>query len=292
MSTNPPATTHVNQTVTRAEAAETEAAVVWDLALAAGDGTDLTADPDKRLGFVLPPGYQFHVPDTEALGFAPRRSKAGTTIVRDEDSLIRLARELGNPMGTRVYADPVARSITAVLNDDVDVANAGWRDRRVSLALIHTPEWERWVRLNDRLMSQHEFAEHIEESLIEIVEPTSADMLELAQSLEATTEATFRQGTRLQSGARQFTYSEETQGRAGQNGELEIPTSFWLALTPWQGRSAEPYRVEARLRYRITPDGLRIGYRLMDLEGILRSAFEDVLRPIREAELPIVLGTP
>lgn len=231
----------------------------------------------------------------------PRRLK-GETVVRDEQSLILLCTELGTKVAgqkagegvtTRVYADAADRSVVAVLNDDVDSTNPGWRDRRVRLVLAHTPEWQRWAALDGKLMSQQAFAEHVEACLDDIREPDAASMLEIAQTIEATTNVDFRSQVRLTSGQRQFTYAENTDARAGSGGTLTVPEQFVLGLTPWAGRDAKPFRVEARLRYRITPGGLTLGYKLIDTERILRTAFEeDVVKPIREAGLTIVNGTP
>jgi hypothetical protein len=49
----------------------------------------------------------------------------------------------------------------------------------------------------------------------------------------------------------------------------------------------------ARLRYRVSPDGLMLGYKLVDTERILRKAFaEDIVAPIAGADITIVEGRP
>lgn len=250
------------------------------------------------LAFVVPAGGRLATVDRDgeadllAAGLPPRRSVAGTTTVYDERGLIELAERWGDFSSTVVYADPVGRQVTAVLDDDRDGTGPGWRARRVRLNLVHTPEWERWARIDGTLLSQHEFAEHVEACLEDIRTPTAADMLEIAQSLEATTDVTFQSGVRLASGQRQFTYREDTTASAG-GGDLTIPDVIELGLVPWQGRDARPFLVKARLRYRVSPQGLRLGVVLVDVDRILRTAFEDdVVTPIREAGLRIVNGTP
>lgn len=216
----------------------------------------------------------------------PRR-QSGTIVVRDGASLLSLVDDLG--YNVRVYADPVGRSITAVLND-ADQSPA-FRDHRVTLALSPTVEWKRWAAKDGNMMTQADFAEHLEDCALDIAEPTSAELLEIAQSLQATNAAEFKSGVRLASGQRQFQYVETIAARAGQAGELLIPETFKVALTPWTGGD-KPYAVTARLRFRITGDGLRLGYRLVDPDRILEAAFEDVLTPIRAADLTVILGTP
>lgn len=281
---------------------------VIDAAVASTAGQDVE---DGVTAFVVPAGGSVAVIDRatdehrQLAGLNPRRSVAGTITVRDETSLIELVRRAGRDDSTVVYADPVTRQVVAVLDDDWDARGGdsggtadggelfGWRNRRLQLALVHTPEWRRWADLDRKMIPQQTFAEHIEESLEEIRVPSAADMLEVAQSLQANMGVQFQSGVRLRDGQRQFTYREETQGTAGRNGTLEVPDEFELALVPWQGRSSAPFVVKARLRYRIGASGLSIGYVLVDVERILRTAFEeDVVAPIREAGLTVVHGTP
>lgn len=262
-----------------------DSAVVRDLAVAAVAPHELL--PGLR-AFVLPDNSRVHLVDTEEFEGAPRRPAGRTLTVRDEASLIALCAELGTRV--RVYADPVARVLTAVLNDDVDGSTPGWRDLRVTLGLVHTVEWKRWTDHDGKLLPQREFAEHIEECLSDIVEPVGADMLEIAQTLEATTRANFRSSVRLTDGQRQFLYNEDTSASAGQSGELVIPETFVLALRPWKGRGGR-FRVEARLRYRVTDEGLRLGYRLIDIDKILDAAFQEILDEITAHELDVIIGT-
>jgi uncharacterized protein YfdQ (DUF2303 family) len=160
------------------------------------------------------------------------------------------------------------------------------------LELVHTPEWERWANRDGKVMTQQAFAEHIEDCLGDIRNPTAADMLEVAQSLEARTDVAFRSGVRLANGQRQFTWVENTEAKAG-GGTLEVPAEFELGLVPWIGRAQIPFKVMARLRYRVSPDGLMLGYKLVDTERILRKAFaEDIVAPIAGADITIVEGRP
>lgn len=278
---------------------------VIDVAVASADPTLLEAGTCATV--VVPAGGSVAIIDRDTdehrrrAGQSPGRSVAGVTVVRDEQSLITLVKRWPDWPNTAVtYADPVDRSVTAVLNDDWDVEGEdsggdvyGWRDRRVRLALTHTPEWLRWANLDRKMLPQQAFAEHIEDSLEEIRNPTAADMLELSQTLVATIGVNFRSQTRLRDGNRQFTYEENTEGAAGRAGDMTIPEEFELGLVPWQGRDAQPWIVRARLRYRITPQGLSIGFVLVDVERLLRQAFEEsVVAPLVAADLTVVHGTP
>lgn len=250
--------------------------------------------PPDKFGDILvwapsPDDHSPHMIDLAQFGERPRRTTAGITKVRDEKSLIDVCNKLGSDV--RVYADPVARAVIAILNDDQTSDTAGWRDRRVVLELWPTPEWVDWNDSDNKLMSQRAFAEFIEDHLVDIFEPAAADMLELAQDLEATQSATFASGVKLQSGARQFEYRETTEATGP--GIMLVPSMFKVALTPWQGREGAPFEISARLRYRVSPQGLQLGYKLVDVDRILTTAFNnDIVEPIRSAGLDVVLGTP
>jgi hypothetical protein len=101
----------------------------------------------------------------------------------------------------------------------------------------------------------------------------------VAQKFQAHTKVTFSSGKRLQSGETQFVYSEQIDGKAGDRGTIEIPNDFELAIAPFE--DCEPYRVQARFRYRINSGDLRMGYHLNDPSRIFRDA---VLQVVTKAE--------
>lgn len=185
-----------------------------------------------------------------------------------------------------IYADPYAPTIVAVLNGlglrgDTDVdPELGWGDHRAELIFRTTLAWQRWTKRNGVLGTQSEFAEHIEESLPDIIEPDGATMLELAQSFQAHSRVHFESAKDLGSGQRQLVYREQTDATAGVKGDITIPKEFVVALSPYEGSSL--YRVTARLRYRLTDGRLSIGYVLDRPEDVLRNAFDDVLKQVQD----------
>ncbi len=128
--------------------------------------------------------------------------------------------------------------------------------------------------------------ELVEEGLEDIVEPPAAGMLEVAQSLQAAKSVAFRSGTRLQDGQVQLVWEETIEAKAGQKGDLTIPEVFVLGLCPYEG--SDPFRVRARLRYRINDGALQMGYVLDRPEDVLEAAF-GVVKDRVEAETGIVV---
>jgi uncharacterized protein YfdQ (DUF2303 family) len=258
--------------------ARTEAVRLQDADLAQGDGhvTLLTT----------PNGVGRSVFDLEAYLPAPRRS-VGTVGVHTAPAFVNLHAALVNePNTARLYADEPNQVLECVLNDDWQGV-PGWRDHRIVLVLRHTPEWEFW-RDHAGLRPLEAFGEIIEEGLPEIVEPTAADMLELAQTFSVATQARFRQGARLRDGRRQFTYEEDHDAAAGDAGDVVIPESFILQVEPFVGSS--PKRVVARLRWRLDGGKLGVGYQLVRPHVVERMAFAEVVASVTDAVGPAVEG--
>jgi uncharacterized protein YfdQ (DUF2303 family) len=145
-----------------------------------------------------------------------------------------------------------------------------WSRHQAKYSPITTPEWRRWSDQNGRPMEQETFAAFIEENGVNIVEPTGAEILELAQSLEGTKSVAFKSSVRLDNGAVQLRYEETISGKAGEKGHLEIPTLFLLGLRLFQGGPA--YRVGARLKFRVKDAKLAMWYEIVDPEVVILDA--------------------
>jgi uncharacterized protein YfdQ (DUF2303 family) len=219
---------------------------------------------------------------------APAR-KRGITVVRDARSFAAFW-DKHSEDSSEVYADADQLTVTAVLNADGPAA-ADWGDHRLRLELRETDAWKQWAAHDGKLLPQEAFAEFIEDHLPEILEPAAAEMLEIAQSIQATTSAEFQSGTRLATGERQFKFVEQTTTKAGQRGDLTIPETFVIGLVPFEG--SEGYKITARLRYRIVDAHLRMGYKLDRPQDVRKKAFEDVVSVIDGGiEATILSGTP
>lgn len=131
---------------------------------------------------------------------------------------------------------------------------AGWAEHTAAYACPKSREWNIWLRANKESMRQEQFAQFIEDNLPDIIEPTGADMLEISRSLEAKKKVNFKSGIRLSNGELELAYEETIEGTSAK-GKLKIPESFFIAIPVLTG--GEPYRLEARLRYRIS-DGAQL----------------------------------
>lgn len=272
---------------------ESNAQAIIDNALVAAQPAKL--DQDGRFwGYALPDGAHAHVVDIEdhleAFRETPRR-KSGIYQVHDAESFLAYLAKHGDD-NSEVWADVVGNRITGVLNAHGDGSQGQrWEDHRVVYQVKHTDAWVAWVRHDGHLLDQSTFAEHIEDRAVDIVDPSGADMLELAQTITATIGGSFESSKRLSTGERQLEYREKIDAQGGKKGQFAIPETFTLALKPFEG--ADPFKVIARLRLRINGGDLRIGYKLERPEDVLRGAFLSVVEAITEGvHLPVLRGTP
>ena len=232
--------------------------------------------------------------DTDAYGWTPRRT-VRDAVVGDVASLLSYLTAHGDrECGPEVWADRVRGEVLAILDPPGDDGSA-WCGHTITLRLRPSPEWTDWTASSGKLTSQEEFAELIEDRVADIVNPPGAEMLELAQSFHATNKVAFESSSFLADGQRGLEFRETVDAKAGRGGQLTVPAVFHLALRPWEGTVA--FKVTARLRYRIESGRLRIGYKLVDPDGVLRAAFadlvDDVLVGLPEAWRPGVrLGWP
>lgn len=180
--------------------------------------------------------------------------------------------------------------VVAVINAH-GATDAGFGDHRLNLKLVQSPEWVRWAANDRKAMSQKAFAELVEDRLIDIIEPTSADMLEIAQTFEAKNDVRFASSTILASGERQLVFKENIEASAGRSGTMTVPQTFTLALRPFLG--GEPWKVEARFRYKISEGQLSISYALTRPEDVIQRAFDEVVSTIDSAcDAPVYSGIP
>lgn len=258
---------------------DSNAQAIIDAALTGAEPSQL--DPEVRLyGFVVPAGGEVKVVDTEQyldqFRDHPRR-KSGTFQAHDAESFVTYLAKHGVEE-TEVWADTETSRVVGVINAHALGTTAGHGDHRVEFRARQTDAWKAWTERDGKLLSQTDFAEHIEDRAVDIVRPTAADMLELAQTFQATIGVRFESSKALSSGERQLEYRETVDAKAGRAGHLDIPKDFDIAVRPFEG--ADMFKVLVRFRYRITDGTLRIGYRLERPKDVLREAFLGVVEQI------------
>lgn len=248
------------------------------------DGDDLDAGYIAR---VLRQDERIEFHDLEYILPAPHAPR-GHAVIFDPNDFVSYVTRLAHD-GTTLWADPDNGHITAVFDDHMDATTGGWRRHRAILQLRPDDDWKAWVASNERLVSQEQFAEFIENNLAAIIDPEPATMLEVATSFQARRNASFERGTRIANGDVQLRWVETTTATAGTKGHLEVPEKFTVRLAPFLG--VEPVELIARLRYRIADGTLRIGYALHRPDIAVREAFDRIRAIVAtNVTVPIHLG--
>lgn len=238
-------------------------------------------EPGKAYAFIVPGADESVVvvdrTDDKYLD-APRR-KAGTVEVLDADAFVAYLAKHGIAGQTEVWSDLERQQLTAVLDAHSDTA-ASWEGHRLKLVLRRTPAWMAWTHRDSHWMAQRDFAEHIEANAPDVKRPSSADMLELAESFQAKLNTLFESTEVLAGGKRALVFKETTEAKAGHRGQLEIPKDIELTLRPFYGGPV--YAVTARFRYRINSGQLSMSYQLDRPSDVLEAAYVDLTKSIGE----------
>lgn len=201
--------------------------------------------------------------------------KRGTVQVFDAASLNEILAANHDAGNITIYInrDVNTPSIVAVMNGNGELG-AGWGDLRAEIVFRFTPQWLKWKAIDGKMLPQLTFAEFIEDNLGDIVTPTGADMLEIAQDLSAKRSADFKSNVRLADGRIQFQNVENMEAQVGP-GQIAIPTSLTLGLAPVYG--LPPFKIDARFRYRIEGGKLLLGIKLQRVEDIMSAVVNDMV---------------
>jgi uncharacterized protein YfdQ (DUF2303 family) len=206
----------------------------------------------------------------------PPLRKLGSYRFSDPDDFLQYLDKHGSDP-TELWGNDRQSTITAVL-DAHSKSLPGHEQHTAVLTLPYTSDWKAWTERDGKYSDQVSFAEFIEDHLPNFVAPAGADMLELAQSFQATTKVEFAASQRVKSGETELVFTEQIQASAGKKGALSIPDTFTIGIQVHDRGPA--YRVEARFRYRINGGTLTLGYRLNRIEDVRRDAFDAVVARI------------
>jgi len=181
-----------------------------------------------------------------------------------------------------LWADVDARTITGVL-DGVQ----GWRRHQVTLRLKTSREFGEWLAIDGKLLPQVEFAQFVEDHLSTIGEPDAAQLLDICQTLDGHSAASWSMQNRLANGQRRFRWEETVEARAGAKGELTIPESLTLVVRIFQG--SDPIAIKARFRYRPAATGMQLAVKLDEPATALEKAFSAIVEDV-QAAVPVSIN--
>lgn len=244
----------------------------------------------------------------DAYRIAPER-KIGTARVNTLDSFIHLVErhKTGNSV---IFAETnwLKPSLTAVIDYHED-RGGGLADNgkhRVHYEFPLSEEWQAWVEINGKPMTQAIFAEFIEDHIADLSSPDSMEeedfrgkfgfkvaypneLVTLSRGLQVHSASKVKNSVTLQSGEGEITWDEEH--RDAQGNKLQVPGMFILSIAPFF--RGQPTRIPVRLRYRVSPAGLTWTCQLYRPDvAITEEVTRDMERAANETGLPHFQGAP
>jgi uncharacterized protein YfdQ (DUF2303 family) len=163
-----------------------------------------------------------------------------------------------------------------------DLPDARWNHHKLRYGFRPTRQWEAWGVLDRKDQAQADFARFLEDNLLDIVDPTGGEMLQIATTFQAKKDVDFSSAVHLDNGTVQFKYAETISGGSTKAGDFVVPAVFTIAIPPFEG--AAPYKINVRFRYKIGEKGLVLRYELINPQKYVEDAANEVVAKI-EANL-------
>lgn len=246
---------------------------------------------------------------------APER-RTGTAAILDLTSFIEHTNRFkdgdsalfGNPSQTA----PSLLSVLDYHRSNVSALGANaprFGQHRALYTFPISDEWQEWKSKNKKnIFTQAEFAEFIENRIVDVVDPenagaaakeyastigctyaTPSKLLDLSRGLSVRVGSKYREARNLGTGETQFTFESQHQDESG--APLKVPGAFLVAIPFF--RLGWAYQLPVRLRYRVSNGGLVWFYELARIEANFDHAFKEACDKAKsETQLPLYLGAP
>jgi uncharacterized protein YfdQ (DUF2303 family) len=250
---------------------------------AALDAGKLLADL-KRFGVndsvivaAVPEGHELQVQDLEQFQDRPRRVMK-TLQAGDAESFVNYFNRFAVNTSVVFFTQRKSGGEFSGVVDYHTPTTPEWCGHQVNYTPVETEEWKTWRDGDKHVFNQAEFAEFLDNNLLDIIEPAAADLLEIAKTLEARKSVNFKSGVRLENGDHALTWEETTAAKAGVKGELDIPGAFTLMFPLYRG--GNPAELTARLRYRIDGGHVVFWFELIRPHKVVEAQLETLKQVI------------
>lgn len=220
--------------------------------------------------------YGFTVSHMEPLDKPLSRIKASHDF-HDAQSFITYVNEF-NAGATLIFAEQDRTQITAVLDYHKSDRTPDYCGHIAKCVLPHSEQWLAWAGIDGKEVPQALFAEFIEENALDIYEPDSATVLEVAKSLSIKSTVEFDSAVNIANGTTQLRWSEKQDGKG--RGDIEVPQKIKLGLPVFQG--GDLVEVWAFLRTRIKDGKLSFIVKMHRREMIRNEEFNRVVAKVGE----------
>lgn len=175
---------------------------------------------------------------------------------------------------TVIFANQEQRSLRALIDYHEDSQKPQWADHSANYTAKLSRQLEAWSNKNGQGLDQALFADFIEERVLDVSQPSGAELLELATNLQVITKATFGSVIKLPSGEFDLRYSEEQQ----QQGSVKVPEKIVLGIPLYHNGPA--YQLTVRLRYRVRDGKVVFSYKIVDLDLALEHAYNEIVTKV------------
>lgn len=267
-------------------------------AITAGMNLGKTFDVNGVPAVLLPEGAKLQ--ELPHLRLTPRRIQK-TIPLRTVEDFIAYHNRYANEEST-IMAEIDTGKFTSLLDYHHSNGAAQNCDHKATYTCPETPEWQAWKQHSNEWMGQTEFAEFLQDNHLQIYKPKGSEftpeeldvvldklpdsttMIQIADTLQVTSNSKVISGQNLHNGAMKIAYTDEVEGRAGANSELEIPTYFLLGIQLFKGGAH--YMILARLKYRKNGPAIKLRYELVRPHKAHERAVLDVIKRLR-GETPV-----
>lgn len=249
-----------------------------------GDG------PIRLIAANGPNGLQTKVVDVRAEApdaFPPRT--VTPRVVTDTASFI--AETVRRPLlagQSTAWANRNSGKVSIVYDDLTSDAGDDFADRGDILVLqfVQDPNWKVLMdAISADPCGQEEFSDLIEKVGHLITSHATADLMEIALSLRASTSGTFESRINRSNGSQVLSYSEEVTATAGRTTQLEVPQTITFRAARFE--DFPPIDVTCWLRLRTGGGRVRLSLDAQPFDHVIRATWSSVVDDLAET-----LGVP
>jgi len=204
---------------------------------------------------------------------------------KNDDSMIFADIDANRIVGAIDYHQmPVAPEEAKVALVETSGARLGVHT--ATLALPFSKEWDTWIKANEKLMSHVEFANFLEENVLDVTIPDGAELLEICRDLQVTSnkhfEASVRMGDRVS-----FTYKKDED--AVTTSEMDLPIEFTIRIPVYYDE--RPIMIRCMTRRKIADGDLFLGYKMLRVEQTRQAEFQRIASEVQfDTSLTMVNG--
>lgn len=193
---------------------------------------------------------------------------------------------------------------------------------RAFRALYNFPlseEWKAWKAVDGKVMDQADFAEFLEDRVLDLIAPDLSqdsegvetkklppkvaqllgllggrcalpqDIITLSKGLSITANARTAQRVDVNTGEGALMFDEQHVGEGGQ--KISVPKLFLICI-PVFDKAPFHYRIPVRIRYRLS-GGIKWTFTLFGADDVIDTAIKEAAEHVKEGtELPLFYGTP